>query len=81
MAGTGFEVFVFVAEAVDTVTLKKKFNSDLEKDKKYIEGLRAKLANEQFVKNAPEQLVEEQKSKLDESLKRTEKFTSYLRDL
>ncbi|MCL1958314.1 MAG: valine--tRNA ligase [Spirochaetes bacterium] len=81
MAGTGFEVFVFVAEAVDTAALKKKFSSDLERDKKYIEGLRAKLANEQFVKNAPAQLVEEQKSKLDETLKRTEKFTSYLRDL
>jgi valyl-tRNA synthetase len=74
-------VFAFVAEAVDTAALKKKFNSDLERDKKYIEGLRAKLANEQFVKNAPEQLVEEQKTKLDETLKRTEKFTSYLRDL
>jgi len=81
MAGTGFEVFVFVAEAADTAALKKKFISDLERDKKYIEGLRAKLANEQFVKNAPAQLVEEQKNKLDETLKRTEKFSGYLRDL
>jgi valyl-tRNA synthetase len=81
MAGTGFEVFVFVAEAVDTAALKKKFSSDLERDRKYIEGLRAKLANEQFVKNAPAQLVEEQKTKLDETLKRTGKFTSYLKDL
>jgi valyl-tRNA synthetase len=81
MAGNGFEVFVFVAGAVDTAALKKKFLHDLEKDQKYIDSLRGKLANEQFIKNAPEQLVEEQKVKLEETLKRTEKFANYLRDI
>jgi len=81
IAGTGFEVFVFVADAVDTNALKKKFASDIEKDKKYIETLRAKLANEQFIKNAPEALVAEQKSKLEEALLRTEKFENFLKDL
>jgi valyl-tRNA synthetase len=81
MAGAGFEVFAFVAEAVDTQALKKKFTNDLERDRKYIEGLRAKLANEQFVKNAPPELVAEQKTKLEETLKRTEKLDNYLRDL
>jgi len=81
MAISGFEVFVFVAEAVDTAALKKKFINDLERDRKYIGSLRAKLANEQFVKNAPENLVEEQKIKLEETLKRTEKVSNYLKDL
>jgi len=81
MAASGFEVFVFIAEAVDTAALKKKFLNDLEKDHKYIEGLKSKLANEQFVKNAPPELVAEQKAKLQEALLRTEKFDSYLRDL
>jgi len=81
MAGPGFEVFVFVAEAVDTQALKKKLSGDLERDLKYIEGLRVKLANEQFVKNAPAQLVDEQRSKLDETLLRTEKLKFYLKDL
>jgi valyl-tRNA synthetase len=81
MAGSGFEVFVFVAEAVDTAALKKKLLSDLERDQKYIEGLRVKLANDQFVKNAPQMLVAEQKTKLDETLLRTEKLSTYLRDL
>jgi valyl-tRNA synthetase len=81
LAGTGFELFVFVAEAVDTSALKKKLVCDLERDRKYIEGLRAKLANEQFVKNAPPELVAEQKAKLDDALKRTEKLENYLRDL
>jgi len=81
MAGNGFEVFVFVAEAVDTNSLKKKFALDLEKDNKYIQGLRAKLENEQFIKNAPAELVEEQKTKLQETLLRTEKLAQYLKDL
>jgi len=81
MAGNGFEVFVFVAEAVDTAALKKKLALDLEKDAKYTESLRAKLANEQFVKNAPEQLVAEQKTKLEETIMRTEKLASYIRDI
>jgi len=81
MAGSGFEVFVFVAEAVDTQALKKKLSGDLERDLKYAEGLRAKLANKQFVKNAPAQLVDEQKSKLEETLLRTEKLKFYLKDL
>ncbi|MDR0302828.1 MAG: valine--tRNA ligase, partial [Treponema sp.] len=81
MAGSGYEVFVFVAEAVDTQALKKKLSGDLERDLKYIDGLRAKLANEQFVKNAPASLVDEQRGKLEETLKRTEKLGNYLKDL
>jgi valyl-tRNA synthetase len=81
MAGAAFEIFVFVAEAVDTAALKKKFTNDLERDRKYIDALRAKLANEQFIKNAPADLVQEQKVKLEETQKRTEKFANYLRDL
>jgi valyl-tRNA synthetase len=81
MAGGGFEVFVFVAEAVDTQALRKKFESDLERDRRYIEGLRGKLANEQFVKNAPPELVAEQRIKLEETRLRTEKIANYLKDL
>ncbi|MCL2763804.1 MAG: valine--tRNA ligase [Treponema sp.] len=81
MAAAGFEVFVFIAEAADTAALKKKFTNDLEKDRKYIEGLRSKLANQQFIMNAPAELVAEQKAKLEEALLRTGKFDSYLRDL
>ena len=80
-AGNGFEVFVNIGEAVNTADLKKKFLLDLERDRKYTEGLKAKLANEQFLKNAPAELVEEQKSKLEETLKRTEKIDRYLRYL
>jgi len=81
MAANGFEAFVFVAEAVDTSALRKKFAGDIEKNIKYIESLRVKLSNDQFVNNAPAELVNEQREKLEETLKRTEKLKTYLKDL
>jgi len=81
LAGSGFEAFVFVAEAVDVAALKRKFGKELERDRAFIGGLRSKLANEQFLKNAPPELVAAEKAKLEESLARTGKIESYLRDM
>jgi valyl-tRNA synthetase len=81
IVGSGFEAFIFIAEAVDIAALKQKFSKDLEHDRKFIEGLRAKLANEQFVQNAPPELVADEKMKLEEGLVRTGKIELYLRDL
>jgi valyl-tRNA synthetase len=81
LVGQGFEAFVFIAEAVDTAALKRKFGKELERDRKFIQGLRAKLSNEQFLKNAPPELVAGEKTKMEETLKRTDKLESYLRDL
>ncbi|MDR0456296.1 MAG: class I tRNA ligase family protein, partial [Treponema sp.] len=81
MAGSGFEVFVFIAEAVDITALKQKFNKDLERDRTFVRGLQTKLANEQFVKNAPPELVAAEKVKLEDGLARTNKIESWLRDL
>jgi len=81
MAGAGFEVFVFIGEAVDIAALKKKFEKDLARDNAFVQGLRTKLANEQFVKNAPPELVAAEKLKLEEGLARTGKIETYLRGL
>jgi valyl-tRNA synthetase len=78
MAGAGFEIFVFIGEAVDIAALKKKFEKDLARDNAFVQSLRAKLANEQFVKNAPPELVAAEKLKLEEGLARTGKIESYL---
>ncbi|HCC36279.1 MAG TPA: valine--tRNA ligase [Treponema sp.] len=81
LAGSGFEVFIFIAEAVDIAALKQKFNKELERDIKFIQGLDAKLQNGQFIKNAPPELVAGERIKLEEARKRTGKLESYLRDL
>jgi valyl-tRNA synthetase len=81
LAGTGFEAFVFIAGAVDTGMLRQKFSRELEKDRKFITSLEAKLANENFLKNAPPELVEAEKLKLAEGRVRTGKLESYIRDM
>ncbi|GHV64461.1 valine--tRNA ligase [Spirochaetia bacterium] len=79
--GAGFEAFVFIAEAADLGALKQKFTKDIDKDRKFIASLKAKLGNEKFVQNAPPELVQGEKEKLAEALKRTEKLESYIKDL
>ena len=81
IAGNGFEAFVFIADAVDVKLLKQKFDKELEKDRKFIANLKARLANGDFLKNAPPELVEGEKQKLEEGLKRTGKLESYIRDM
>jgi valyl-tRNA synthetase len=81
LAGNEYEAFLYIADAVDMTLLKQKFAKDLEKDKKYIENLKAKLGNENFIKNAPAELVNGEKLKLEESLTRTGKLEAYMRDM
>ena len=80
-AGRDFEVFVFIGLSVDRAALREKFRRDIEKDRKFIASLRAKLENENFVKNAPPELVAEERAKLEETVQRTEKRSVWLRDL
>ncbi|MDR1374917.1 MAG: valine--tRNA ligase, partial [Treponema sp.] len=81
LAGTGFEAFVYIAEAADPAFLKQKFAKELAKDEKFIASLRAKLANENFLKNAPPELAAGERRKLDDALKRTGKLRSYIHDM
>jgi valyl-tRNA synthetase len=81
LVGAGFEAFAYIAEAADLAMLKQKFAKEIEKDGKFIASLEGKLANENFVKNAPPELVAEQRLKLEEVLKRTRTLASYIRDL
>jgi valyl-tRNA synthetase len=81
LLGAGFEAFVFIAGAVDLAGLKQKFSKEIDKDRKFIQGLEAKLANNNFLRNAPPELVEGERQKLEEAQKRTGKLESYIRDL
>ena len=81
LAGAGFEAFVYIAEAVDMNALKEKFSRELEKDSKYIQQLGAKIANENFIRNAPPELVEGEKLKLEEAAGRTAKLEAWLKEM
>jgi valyl-tRNA synthetase len=79
--GTDYEAFVFIAGAADLEALKRKFSRDIEKDRKFAAGLRARLADGKFLQNAPAELVAAEKLKLEEASRRVEKLESYIRDL
>ncbi|MDR0388763.1 MAG: class I tRNA ligase family protein, partial [Spirochaetaceae bacterium] len=81
LVGEGFEAFVFIAGAVDLVFLKNKFLKEIEKNRKFSTSLEQKLLNEAFIKNAPPELVEGEKKKLEEARRRTEKIEAYIRDM
>jgi valyl-tRNA synthetase len=81
VVGTGFEAFVYIAGAADLPQLKQKFTRDIEKDRKFIGALESKLGNENFLRNAPPELVAAEKLKLEDALKRTGKLESYIRDM
>ncbi|GHU03399.1 valine--tRNA ligase [Spirochaetia bacterium] len=81
IVGAGFEALVFIASGSDMEALKQKLRRDIDRDMKFIEGLKGKLSNENFIKNAPPELVAGEKSKLEEALKRTGKLETYIRDM
>jgi valyl-tRNA synthetase len=81
LAGTGWEALLYLGGAVDTKALRAKFEKNLERDKQFIAALEKKIANPDFVRNAPPELVEGEKQKLAEATERTGKIQSYLRGL
>jgi valyl-tRNA synthetase len=81
LVGSGFEAFVYIAEAVDLGFLKQKFTKDIEKDRKFIAVLEAKLGNTKFLQNAPPGLAAGERLKLEDALKRTKTLESYIRDM
>ena len=80
-AGTDWEALLFLGGAVDIKALKAKFVKNLERDKKYIASLEAKIAAPDFINNAPPELVEAERQKCAEARERTGKIESYLSGL
>jgi valyl-tRNA synthetase len=80
-AGADFEVFAFIADAVDAEFLTRKFQKELDKSRRFIAQLQLKLSNRDFLQHAPPELVEGEKRKLSDAEARTEKLASYIRDM
>ena len=81
LAGSAFEAYLYAAGLVDLELLKTKFTKEVEKDAKYIAAQEAKLANPQFIQNAPPPLVESERAKLTAARARTAKLTGWLQGL
>jgi valyl-tRNA synthetase len=55
------EVFLPMAGLVDLEKERERLQKEIEKTEGWLRGCRAKLANEKFVQNAPEDVVQKQR--------------------
>lgn len=82
VAGTGYEGFVFVREAIDLEKEITRLEKDLDKSQKSLEGVLKKLSNEQFLANAKGEAVEKEQAKraeFEEKIDKGEKHIALLR--
>jgi valyl-tRNA synthetase len=81
LVGTGFEVYAYVRDAIDLDAEVAKLKKNLEKTEKLLAQTERKLANEGFLKNASEEVVEKERSKQAEFAGKVEKMRDYLEQL
>jgi valyl-tRNA synthetase len=81
VAGNGFEAYVDIREAIDVPREVEKLGRERKKLSGLVEGTQRKLANEKFLENAPADVVEKERQKMDEFEGRLEKVARYLEQL
>jgi valyl-tRNA synthetase len=79
--GKGYEAFVVVGEGVDPAQLCVRFAKEIEKETQNVARLEGKLANANFVANAPVEIVDAEREKLAEMKRRIAKLGTYIEDL
>jgi len=75
------EVFVDLSGVVDLEKEKARLKSEIENLEKYLRGLEMKFGNESFVKNAPKEVVEKEKAKMEEAKNKIIKLKGQLLSL
>jgi valyl-tRNA synthetase len=63
---SGVEVYIKLEGVVDFEKEKERLNKEIDQLEKYVNSLNKKLNNKSFVDNAPEEVVEQEKGKLEE---------------
>jgi S-DNA-T family DNA segregation ATPase FtsK/SpoIIIE len=72
----GCEVFVDLASVIDATKEKARVEAEIKALEGYMTGLEAKLANAEFVQNAPPAVVEKERQKLAEAKDKMEKLNA-----
>ncbi len=78
VAGSGFESFVFIREAIDVEKEITKVEKDLAKAEKSLQGTLRKLSNEKFINNAAQIAIDKEKSKKAEFEEKIDKSTKHI---
>lgn len=71
----GIEVHVDVSDYIDVEAEKKRLTGERDKLTKYVKAINGKLKNEKFVANAPEEVVEAERTKLADAEKQLASVT------
>ena len=75
------KIFMPLAELVDLEAERARLAKELEKAQKQVEGQERKLANENFVARAPEQVVATERERLEKAKALVENLTESLKNL
>ncbi len=78
--GDGYECFILVDEKINKPQLEAKFKKEIAWEEENVRRSRNKLSGK-FAEHAPAQVVQEEKNRLEESERRIEKLSSYLKNL
>ena len=76
-----FEVYVSLKGLIDPAAETKRLEKQLAEKRKQQQGTQAKLENANFVKNAPPEIVEQQKTQIADLQKQIETIETNIRDL
>jgi len=77
----GGDIYILLEGLIDLKAEAAKQEKEKQKLEKYVQSITGKLSNEQFVKNAPAELVEAEKEKLQEAKDKIVRITSNLKFL
>jgi valyl-tRNA synthetase len=77
----GIEIFVPLEGLVDTEKEKERLAKEIDNLESYIKGLDAKLSNNKFSANAPKEIVDGEKAKLEEAKSKMDKMKEQLDNL
>jgi len=81
VAGSGFEAFVHIREAVDISKETARLRKELSSIEQALQRTAAKLANPAFVGKAPAEVVDKERARQAELGARRDKIAGYIRDL
>ncbi len=78
---SGAEIFVPLEGLINVEAEKKRLEKELANLKNQLEKISKKLANGDFLKNAPKDIIEKEKSRKDDIIERVEKLNENLEQL
>ncbi len=81
LVGNGYQVYVYVRDAIDLQKEVAKLRKDLEKTERLLVQTEKKLQNQGFLSNAGEEVIEKERAKQAEFSGKVEKVRAYLAEL